>query len=233
MEEATNRRILNGWKQISHHIERGVRTAQRWEALLGMPVYRSALKDRGAVVAFSDELESWLSRTSPEERNECGETDERVTNVNEWNERLLRVFDNMSSLVRQSQSLLSQVQTLQEQLRRSRKSRRVASRTIAPDSVSTCLPRHAGALVRCSLLHAANMDRGSSARSSPAFSMGPVSDDGKLRDGIPYAEDNLARSACRTCVQHLAGTQITSSPGISRRQASNVGRGHPKHRLGL
>jgi hypothetical protein len=36
MEEATNRRILNGWKQISTHIDRGVRTAQRWEALPGI-----------------------------------------------------------------------------------------------------------------------------------------------------------------------------------------------------
>jgi hypothetical protein len=120
MEEATNRRILNGWKQISNHIDRGVRTAQRWEALLGMPVHRPALKDRSAVVAFSDELESWLCRTPPEVRNECVETDER----------LLRALDTMSTLVRQSCDLLSQVQMLREKLRRSRKSRRVASRTI-------------------------------------------------------------------------------------------------------
>jgi hypothetical protein len=133
MEEATNRRILNGWKQISHHIDRGVRTAQRWEASLGMPVHRPALKDRSAVVAFSDELESWLSRTSPCVRNECMATDDQTTNVNdERNERLLRALDNMSTLVRQSCDLLSQVQTLQERLRRSRRSRRVASRTIAP-----------------------------------------------------------------------------------------------------
>jgi hypothetical protein len=131
MEEATNRRILNGWKQISNHIDRGVRTAQRWEALLGMPVHRPALKDRSAVVAFSDELESWLSRTLPDVRNECVETDDRATHVQEWNERLLRALDNMSTLVRQSCDLLFQVQMLQEQLRRSRKSRRVASGTIA------------------------------------------------------------------------------------------------------
>jgi hypothetical protein len=131
MEEATNRRILNGWKQISTHIERGVRTAQRWEALLGMPVHRPALKDRSAVVAFSDELESWLSRTSLHLRDECVETIDRATSVDEWNERLLQALDNMSTLVRQSCDLLSQVQMLQAQLRRSRKPRRIASRTAA------------------------------------------------------------------------------------------------------
>jgi hypothetical protein len=132
MEEATNRRILNGWKQISNHIDRGVRTAQRWEALLGMPVHCPALKDRSAVVAFSDELESWLSRTPTDVRNECVAMDNQAANDNdERSERLLRALDNMSTLVRQSCDLLSQVQTLQEQLRRSRKSRRAASRTIA------------------------------------------------------------------------------------------------------
>ena len=129
MEEATNRRILNGWKQISNHIDRGVRTAQRWEALLGMPVHRPALKDRSAVVAFSDELESWLSRTSPDVRNKCVETDDQPTDVNEWNERLLSALDNMSTLVGQSCDLLSQVHILQEQLRRSR-SRRIASKPV-------------------------------------------------------------------------------------------------------
>src|SRR5271156_3296778 len=95
MEEATNRRILNGWKQISQHIDRGVRTAQRWEALLGMPIHRPALKDRSAVVAFSDELEAWLSRISPDVRGEC----EAIHDQNESQERLLRVLDNMSTLV--------------------------------------------------------------------------------------------------------------------------------------
>ena len=130
MEEATHRKILNGWKQISNHLDRGVRTAQRWEALLDMPVHRPALKDRSAVVAFSDELESWLSRTPTEVRNECVATDNRATySNNDRNEILLRALDNLSTVVRQSCDLLSQMQALQEQLRRSR-SRRIASKPV-------------------------------------------------------------------------------------------------------
>jgi hypothetical protein len=130
MEEATHRKILNGWKQISNHLDRGVRTAQRWEVLLGMPVHRPALKDRSAVVAFSDELESWLSRTPTEARNECVATDNRVTDGNnDRSEILLRALDNLSTVVRQSCDLLSQMQALQAQLRRSR-SRRIASKPV-------------------------------------------------------------------------------------------------------
>jgi hypothetical protein len=55
-------RILNGWKEISSHIERGARTAQRWELQFGMPVHRPASKPRTAVVAFADELDVWLIR---------------------------------------------------------------------------------------------------------------------------------------------------------------------------
>jgi hypothetical protein len=53
-------RILNGWKEISSHLERGARTAQRWETQFGMPVHRPASKRRTAVVAFTDELDAWL-----------------------------------------------------------------------------------------------------------------------------------------------------------------------------
>ena len=56
--------ILNGWKEVSSHIERCVRTAQRWELQFGMPVHRPANKRRTAVVAFADELDVWLIRNA-------------------------------------------------------------------------------------------------------------------------------------------------------------------------
>jgi hypothetical protein len=111
------RQILSGWKEISKHIERGVRTAQRWESLLGMPVHRPALKNRSAVVAFSDELEGWLSRTSPETRDACL----AVIDKEGKNENLLRVLDDMSTLVRQNRQLICHMQVLQERRWRSRK----------------------------------------------------------------------------------------------------------------
>ena len=54
------RRILNSWKEIASYLGRGVRTVQRWEAQLGLPVHRPAGRDHSAVLAFSNELDQWL-----------------------------------------------------------------------------------------------------------------------------------------------------------------------------
>jgi len=56
----SDRRILNSWKEIAGYLGRGVRTVQRWEAQLGLPIHRPAGKDHSAVLAFSSELDQWL-----------------------------------------------------------------------------------------------------------------------------------------------------------------------------
>jgi hypothetical protein len=95
-----SRQILSSWKEISGHIQRGVRTAQRWEAELGMPVHRPASKERSAVVAFSDELDGWICRRlagpEPLRQEDC----------------------NMSRLVWHTAELASQTRALQKQLTR-------------------------------------------------------------------------------------------------------------------
>jgi hypothetical protein len=55
--------LLNWWKEIAAHLGRGVRTAQRWERDLRLPVRRPRGKDRSAVIAFTYELDHWLKQT--------------------------------------------------------------------------------------------------------------------------------------------------------------------------
>jgi hypothetical protein len=55
--------VLNSWKEIATYLARGVRTVQRWEAELQLPVHRPRGKNRSAVMAFRAELDQWLSRT--------------------------------------------------------------------------------------------------------------------------------------------------------------------------
>ena len=55
--------ILNSWKEIASYLGRGVRTVQRYEQKLGLPIHRPAGRERSAVVAFVDELERWLRNT--------------------------------------------------------------------------------------------------------------------------------------------------------------------------
>jgi hypothetical protein len=56
------KRHLNGWKEIGSYLGRAGRTAQRWEAQLGMPVHRPAKRKRTVVVGFPGELDAWLMR---------------------------------------------------------------------------------------------------------------------------------------------------------------------------
>jgi len=83
-------RMLNGWKEISSHIERGARTAQRWEVRFGMPVHRPANNPRTAVVAFADELDVWLLRNSNQLNGEARRGNDQIDPVG-LRETLLRL----------------------------------------------------------------------------------------------------------------------------------------------
>lgn len=56
-------RVLNSWKEIASYLGRGVRTVQRWEHDLNLPVRRPRGGERSAVLAFPRELDQWLART--------------------------------------------------------------------------------------------------------------------------------------------------------------------------
>jgi phage terminase Nu1 subunit (DNA packaging protein) len=57
--------ILNGWKEIASYVNSSVRTVQRWEKA-GMPVVRPLPSLRGSVIAYSEQLDSWLGRPRSE-----------------------------------------------------------------------------------------------------------------------------------------------------------------------
>jgi hypothetical protein len=129
-KDPMSRQILNGWKEISSYTKRSVRTVQRWEARLGLPVYRPALKDRSAVVAFSDELDRWISRASP-----GADEEDTVLNGYERNDAgLSRLLDNMDTMVLGGAEHSSKIRLLLEELRQSLKSYHygLASRTPVP-----------------------------------------------------------------------------------------------------
>jgi phage terminase Nu1 subunit (DNA packaging protein) len=53
---------LNSWKEIAVFLGRGVRTVQRWERELGLPVHRIRETEHSPVFAFASELRKWLER---------------------------------------------------------------------------------------------------------------------------------------------------------------------------
>jgi hypothetical protein len=58
-----NDEVLNSWKEIAAYLGRGVRTVQRWEHDLALPVRRPRGKDRSAVIALKSDLDRWLRDT--------------------------------------------------------------------------------------------------------------------------------------------------------------------------
>src|SRR5579883_1932060 len=62
--------VFNSWKAIARYLGCGVRTAQRWEVQLGLPVRRPRTKLRSSVIASRAELDGWIKacamRTNPD-----------------------------------------------------------------------------------------------------------------------------------------------------------------------
>ncbi len=57
---------LNSWKEIAVYMQAGIRTLQRWELELGMPIHRFTDGSHSRVFAFAKELDLWtLSRAEP------------------------------------------------------------------------------------------------------------------------------------------------------------------------
>jgi hypothetical protein len=53
--------ILSGWKDIANYMGKGVRTVQRYERELNLPVRRPAGKSIGAVMATKGEIDAWVA----------------------------------------------------------------------------------------------------------------------------------------------------------------------------
>src|SRR5947208_2320338 len=57
---AQDARVLTSWKEIAEYLGKGVRTVQRWEIELGLPVRRPLGSDKHVIVALTAELEQWV-----------------------------------------------------------------------------------------------------------------------------------------------------------------------------
>jgi septal ring factor EnvC (AmiA/AmiB activator) len=56
----TQQEVLSGWKDIARHLGKGLRTVQRYERELGLPVRRPSGHRTGAVMAVKSELDAWV-----------------------------------------------------------------------------------------------------------------------------------------------------------------------------
>jgi predicted DNA-binding transcriptional regulator AlpA len=75
--------ILNSWKEIAQYLNRGVRTVQRWESELGLPVRRPRGRRRSAVIAMRSEIDQWLNRCPLEAREQVAASETAVLRTEE------------------------------------------------------------------------------------------------------------------------------------------------------
>lgn len=62
--------ILGSWKEIAQYLGKGVRTVQRWEHELNLPVHRPSGASKGVVIAFPQEMEKWVKHQVTTGNNE-------------------------------------------------------------------------------------------------------------------------------------------------------------------
>ena len=61
--------MLSSWKEIAHFFGKGVRTVQRWEKTLDLPIHRPPGAPSNVVLARTSDLEEWMHR-GPVSRSE-------------------------------------------------------------------------------------------------------------------------------------------------------------------
>ncbi len=64
---------LTSWKEIASFLGKGVRTAQRWEAQLALPVHRPNARANGIVRASREELRRWMDTRWSQRSKRSGE----------------------------------------------------------------------------------------------------------------------------------------------------------------
>jgi tetratricopeptide (TPR) repeat protein len=60
--------ILDSWKEIAVYLNRSVRTCQRFERKLGLPIHRIDDSHRARVFAYKEEIDHWLEKTQHSEK---------------------------------------------------------------------------------------------------------------------------------------------------------------------
>ena len=117
-----DRKILNSWKEIANYMGRGVRTVQRWERHFHLPVHRPSGEPRSAVLAFSQEIDEWLSSTPVASKFEHPRRDRGFPR--HTRELVTSVHDRTATLVQSTEKLQGNILRAYEQQERWKRRKR-------------------------------------------------------------------------------------------------------------
>ena len=79
--------LLTSWKEISNYFGKGVRTVQRWESNLGLPIHRPNGANGNVLFAVPSELDAWVA-ASKAARSEVLEPDAAMLRIQQLESEL-------------------------------------------------------------------------------------------------------------------------------------------------
>ena len=97
--------VLSSWKEIAAYLGRSVRTVQRMEVELGLPVRRPKGHARSSVMAIPEELDAWLKSFSPQRTDSFTSAITATRNRSSSSTRVLVVDDKEVTLYLMSKNL--------------------------------------------------------------------------------------------------------------------------------
>ena len=90
--------VLTSWKEIAQYLGKGVRTVQRWEQEIDLPIHRPDARMQGGVFALPDEINAWIGSHPSTKRS--------------YESELAAVRKKVSTLTRQNKLLRAQLNQL-------------------------------------------------------------------------------------------------------------------------
>ncbi len=115
--------VLSSWKDVAAYLGKSVRTVQRWEAELALPIHRPHERQQRIILAYPDELKKWVGLR---QGNGPGKANQ------------VRLENNKSRLMAQVKRLHSLSEALQQRtaasLDRAQRTRTLARRNSASSS---------------------------------------------------------------------------------------------------
>ncbi len=100
--------VLSSWKEIATYLGKGVRTVQRWERDLSLPVRRPVAHNQRIVIAVPEELDDWVQRQLP--RAAAVGRERAHTRVKEMHEQLAKLIQTIRQVEVSTQQLIKTAQ---------------------------------------------------------------------------------------------------------------------------
>ena len=96
-QAAEKPQMLNSWKEIASFLDRGVRTVQRWEHELQLPVHRIGKGKRSPVYALVPELKFWVATSGIDSVPQRHTEEKRLTLVKQNSDSPLEISHRLMS----------------------------------------------------------------------------------------------------------------------------------------